>query len=271
MSGPNELTTVAAASGTRLERLDSHAVIERLAQLRSEHPDGILAFDADGTLWRGDVGDELYFALLERSVLRSEGESVVRAHAAAAGLDAQADAHALGAQLFAEYRAGRFDEHVMCEVIAQACAGFPSAEIAAFAAGVVAGIRERLQPEVMQILAWARASAVDVYVVSASPRPVVVEGVAHLEIPASRVIAATLLERDGVLQPHLAKALPYGPRKQSALREQTKRPLLAAFGDSAFDLALLSDATLPMAVRPKPSLLARASELTRLRELTPES
>jgi phosphoserine phosphatase len=47
----------------------------------------------------------------------------------------------------------------------------------------------------------------------------------------------------------------------------TAHTLLAAFGDNAFDVALLASAHIGVAVRPKPRLRARAHEVTGLVEL----
>jgi phosphoserine phosphatase len=43
--------------------------------------------------------------------------------------------------------------------------------------------------------------------------------------------------------------------------------LLAAFGDNAFDVALLAEASVGVAVRPKDALRARAGEVSGLVEL----
>jgi phosphoserine phosphatase len=48
------------------------------------------------------------------------------------------------------------------------------------------------------------------------------------------------------------------------------RPLYAALGDSGFDVAMLSDSRVPVAVRPKAKLQARAAEVPGLVELARE-
>ena len=67
--------------------------------------------------------------------------------------------------------------------------------------------------------------------------------------------------------------IPYGPGKVHALRERigASRPLYAAFGDNAFDVALLNEAFIPVAVRPKPRLRERAAEVQNLVETARES
>ena len=67
------------------------------------------------------------------------------------------------------------------------------------------------------------------------------------------------------------RPIPYGPGKVTRLREHlgAERSLYAAFGDNVFDVALLSTARVPVAVRPKPRLRAQAAQVPGLVELTP--
>jgi phosphoserine phosphatase len=52
------------------------------------------------------------------------------------------------------------------------------------------------------------------------------------------------------------RPISYAEGKVTCLRAHIgARPLLAAFGDSGFDAALLGTATLGVAIRPKPGLL----------------
>ena len=56
--------------------------------------------------------------------------------------------------------------------------------------------------------------------------------------------------------------IPYGEGKVHGLRARMgATPLLAAFGDNAFDVAMLRSARIPVAVRPKERLLARSHEV----------
>jgi phosphoserine phosphatase len=65
------------------------------------------------------------------------------------------------------------------------------------------------------------------------------------------------------------RPIPYGAGKMARLREAIghDRPLYASFGDNGFDVALLAGASVPVAVRPKPRLRARAAEVPGLVEL----
>jgi phosphoserine phosphatase len=111
---------------------------------------------------------------------------------------------------------------------------------------------------------------VPAYVVSASPRAMVVRGVAPLGIAPERVLAMTPVVEAGVIAPRIAPPMTYAHGKVEALEARVPgRTLLGTFGDNAFDLELLSRARVPVAVRPKEALLARASELPSLVRLAP--
>jgi phosphoserine phosphatase len=105
--------------------------------------------------------------------------------------------------------------------------------------------------------------------VSASPVAVVAEAGALVGFPADRVVAAHPRFAGDVMLAEVEKPIPYGPGKVSRLFERIGRgpTLLAAFGDNAFDVALLASARIGVAVRPKPRLRERAHEVAGLVEL----
>ena len=85
---------------------------------------------------------------------------------------------------------------------------------------------------------------------------------------ADRVVAARPRFDGEVMLAAVERPIPYGSGKVSGLLERIgDRPLFAAFGDNAFDVALLASARIGVAVRPKPRLRARAHEVAGLVEL----
>jgi phosphoserine phosphatase len=81
-------------------------------------------------------------------------------------------------------------------------------------------------------------------------------------VAATDVIACQpALDGERIL-PALAAPVPYAGEKPLALARATGgRGILASFGDNIFDFELLRAASLAVAVRPKPGLRARLSEL----------
>jgi phosphatidylglycerophosphatase C len=104
--------------------------------------------------------------------------------------------------------------------------------------------------------------------VSASPRAVVEAAGRVVDIPPSHVVAATPLLDGDRIRAEVDRPIPYAAGKIGRLRERIgKRDLYAAFGDSAFDLAMLGSALIPVAVRPKPRLREAAHTVAELVEL----
>jgi phosphoserine phosphatase len=85
-------------------------------------------------------------------------------------------------------------------------------------------------------------------------------------------VAARPRYEGDVMLPEVDRPIPYGAGKVTRLDERIgpSRILFAAFGDNAFDVALLASARVGVAVRPKPRLRERAHEVPGLVELTPE-
>jgi phosphoserine phosphatase len=254
-----------------VQTLDVDSVIARFAS--PTRTSGVFAFDGDGTLWSGDIGEDYLETLLEEGWVgpasRAGLEALARHHVAEHREAspppplATASAHDLATYLFAEYLAKRFSEQTTCELIAWLPAGYTRAKVMENARHVVErrGIAERLQAETLRVVRWAESAGHRVFIVSASPYEVVVGAAEVLGLPASRVCAVRAQYEDEVMLPRVTSPVPYNEGKVTALRAaRGEAPLYAAFGDNAFDLPMLLDAELGVAVRPKDRLKIRAAE-----------
>ncbi len=233
---------------------------------------GVIAFDGDGTLWSGDVGDDMLAALLASGRLLSQARDalVEIARTADVPFDDGGDAEAVARAFVHAYEAGTFEEPRFYEVTAWLCAGWKRAAVHAFARDLLVSgaLTTRFHREAICVLEWAHTEGHEVFIVSASPRPVVEEAAALLGVAADHVVAVSPLYDADTMLAAVAHPMPYGPGKVTALRERIgARPLYAAFGDNAFDLALLSAAAVPVAVRPKDRLRALAEKLPSLVEM----
>jgi phosphoserine phosphatase len=224
-----------------------------------------VAFDGDGTLWSGDVGDDFFLATVERADYRPVAVDAMRAVARAArlGCAEDDDPALLAGGLFGAYQRRELAEDVMCEVIAWACAGWSEREVSQLATEIVAGLDARRHPEVDTIVRWAQGRGLEAFLVSASPRPVVEAAGAGSGFDASHIIATTApFTADGLMLPTVIRPIPYGAGKASLLDARLgARSLVAAFGDNVFDVPMLMASRVPVVVAPKPRLVARLAEL----------
>ncbi len=243
--------------------VDVDGVLAALDAARSAGAPAALAFDGDGTLWAGDVGEDAFEHALGSVALRADPVSALQAQATAHGLDAGGDAHDLCRRLFAAYRAGAFPEDRVCEVMTWCYAGLEEARVRALAreALLARDLGARLVPEMDPILKWARSRGIRTVVISASPRPVVLEAAALWGFGPADVAAATAAVENQRFAPRMATPLPYGAGKLAAGRALLgDANWLGAFGDNVFDLDMLLAASVGIAVRPKPELLRRLQD-----------
>ncbi|MDC3953266.1 HAD family hydrolase [Polyangium jinanense] len=245
-------------------------VVRRLVAARAALPreeDPVLAFDADGTLWSGDVGNDLFEALIAEEAVREEARAALIVEARAAGTNEGGSTTDIAQGLYRALTDGTYEEVRAFAMMAWVFAGFALPEAEAFARRVIAarGLDARLHRFLSPVLAWAETEKVPVWVVSASPRWIVEIGVALLGIPAHRVVAMTPRMQDGRIAAELAGRPVYGNDKPIALREACPgATLLGAFGDSSYDVPMLAASRVPVGVRPKAGLLARAAEVPSL-------
>lgn len=252
----------AAPTSTILPDFPRQTAAEIIARLDAElarHPGGIVAADADGTLWDGDVGDEIYDALLAARGVREPARAEMAAEAAAHGLSIEGDGNALAATLLDGFKAGTYPPDRNYAMVAWAFAGWHVDEVRAFADRVIeaAHAATRVRPELHAVVHWAKDRGVEFYVVSASPVSIVVSAVARLGIDAAHVIGMTPdVDDGGVILPRLAGPAVYGKGKLEAIeRARPGATLLGVFGDSAWDAAMLRAARVPTAVTPSPGLV----------------
>jgi phosphoserine phosphatase len=278
---------------------------ERISAVIGELPGGVIATDGDGTLWGGDVGEDMFHAFLDQGRVEAPALDALRRTARDHDLSDAGTGPEIARRIYAAHAAGAYPEERLCELMTWCFAGWTRSEVAAFARAVVdrGNLESRLHGEVHAVLARARAAGVETFLVSASPFAVVVEAGRRVGFSEAQIVAALPAyegqghgqrqrqgedegEGDGEgdddgdsgrageadrMLADVERPIPYGPGKVSRLRERIGegRLLYASFGDNAFDVDLLRASRLPAAVRPKPRLRARAAEVAGLVELAP--
>jgi phosphoserine phosphatase len=245
------------------------ARIEAVA--RATRQAGVVATDGDGTLWSGDVGEDLFHAFIEHGPIADPALEAMRREARQHALSDAGAGSDVARRIYAAYVEGHFPEEGVCELMTWCFAGWTRDRVQAFARDVVdrCGLEARLHGEVLRVLERARAAGMETILVSASPMAVVAEAGALVGFTTDRVVAALPRFDGDLMVAEVERPIPYGPGKVSRLFERigAERTLFAAFGDNAFDVALLASARIGVAVRPKPRLRARAHEVAGLVEL----
>jgi phosphatidylglycerophosphatase C len=235
-------------------------LIERLERALENEGDGapLLVFDADGTLWSGDVGVDLFSTAIQEHLFRDDAIPALRREAEDCGVDSTGGAEEIALRLLTANERGEYENARAFGMMAWAFAGFEETEMTALARRVVRERRldERVHAYVRPVLGWARAREIPVVVCSASPLAIVVAGVELLGIAPADVIAVTPEVVSGRLTARLvAGATPYGEGKVARVRERfAGARVLAGFGDTAGDAPFLRLASVAVAVEPHAKL-----------------
>lgn len=234
-----------------------------------EGPPGALAFDGDGTLWSGDVGEDFFYGILASGRLHESAAAELARVAREHDVDANGSPAEIARKIYEAYLNGRFDEERVCEVMTWINAGWTHDATADFVTSIITDtFAKRIHPEVRVVLEAAHRLGHAVFVVSASPRPIVEAAALAAGIPRARVIAATAVFAGDRFAASVHRPIPYGAGKAAALTAALgETRLLAAFGDNAFDSEMLAMSERPIAVRPKMRLIQRAKEIPGIRQL----
>lgn len=253
-----------------MRSLPCDELLARLGEARAAAGPGVrLAFDADGTLWSGDVTRDLVaFAMSERP-LRAETLAPLQELARGSGVTVEGEPHAQLAAIVVAYSAGRLAEPLAVQGVCVALAGRAEPELDELIEAAIerASLDARSVGEVRPVFDWAARLGVPVVVVSASPRRAVRAALRRLGLPVAAVLGAELRVAGARVLPELSSGVLVGDEKVRALAAERGAPVLAAFGDDVRDLPLLASARLAVAVRPTDALRARAAEVPGLVEL----
>jgi phosphatidylglycerophosphatase C len=226
---------------------------------------GVLAFDADGTLWSGDVGEDVFLHATQHGLLRPAALPALQALAREYDIGLFPEANEQARALYDAYLRRELPELHACEMMAWGFAGWGRAELERSVESALedARLSSRHYAPLASVRTWATERGLPCYVVSASPDFVIEVATKPLGFAQASIAACTPARTsDDVLLPHLAAPLPYLEHKVHALsRVAPGCHLLAAFGDNSFDVPLLRAARLAVAVRPKPALQAVLKEL----------
>lgn len=261
----------AGGNGAAIPVESADALITRLEAALDREPGGVLATDADGTIWDGDVGVDLFEALLASKGVREAALAALRVEALEFGVPAEGSPTEVASALNAAHVTEQYPHDRAFAMMAWAFAGWSRDEVLAFAAKVLdeGQIESRIRPEMRQILRWAEGRDVPIYVVSASPIAIIEVGTARLGVHVTGALAMTPALGEGdLLLPHLDGPVVYGDGKVRALEHAgVASRLLGAFGDSAYDAAMLRVARVPVAVTPAPRLVALLPGIAGVSEL----
>lgn len=199
-------------------------LIEKVAR---EHAGQSVVFDADGTLWRGDVGEDFLRFAIHRGLFAASYETYERLLSQSAP------------------RAYAYCVEVMNdqaeEELAQRCAAFFTERFTG-----------KIFPFVRPLLARLEQAGCPVWICSASPRWAVLPGAAALGIPASQVIGVTCPVLAGRLTGAVDQPVPVGPGKVTWLERRQLAPALAV-GNGDFDLDMLAFAQHALVISPPDS------------------
>lgn len=246
-----------------LDWLSPDAFRERLIPLMEESKQGAVVFDADGTLWRHDVGALVFDHALELGVLREEAlaELTLVAKAQGVQIESSTNANAVAAKVAFAYYADAFDEKVAAELQVWAYAGLTESEFRQLTRDALAKGKHSLgihQP-IAELADWVRLQGHRSLIVSASPRWVVEEASRALGFSAEEIAAGDpLMSKDEPprVRCGMAAPLPYGPDKVTAGRALLgDLTWLAALGDSSFDLEMFRVAQLAAGIGDKATML----------------
>lgn len=199
----------------------------------------VAAFDCDGTLWSGDVGESFFDWEIEQRLVTAEVGRRMRGR-------------------YADYKAGKVSEDEMCGEMVTMHEGIPESVMMHAATGFFEKFFvAQIFPDMQELVRQLQDAGCEAWAISSSNEWVIRAGMKHLGIGEDRILATKVELDNGIISNRLVR-VPSGPGKPRALREVVKKDLDAAFGNSRWDSEMLAMAKHAFAVNPNPDLEATA-------------
>jgi len=230
-------SSATAAIGIKLQTDSPASFLDLVLRLQPR----VAAFDCDGTLWSGDVGEGFFDWELKQGIVSEVIAKSMRVR-------------------YADYKAGRVSEDDMCGEMVTMHRGMPeSALLRATSDYFEHSFPGHIFPEMRELVGRLQQGGCDVWAVSSSNEWLIRAGMKHFGIPDNRLLAASVEIEDGIITDRIVR-IPSGPGKPRALREVVTQDIDAAFGNSRWDTEMLAMAKHAFAVNPNPDLEATARQ-----------
>jgi phosphoserine phosphatase len=193
------------------------------------------AFDCDGTLWSGDGGERFFAWELEEKLVPDDVARAMQAR-------------------YAEYKAGKVSEEVMCGEMVTMHRSMIEADVQRAATRFFdLYFVEQIFPEMRSLVRQLIAQGCDVWAVSSTNDWVIRAGMRHFGIPRGHVLAASVEIENMRITDRIIR-IPSGPGKPRAILDVVGKKPDAAFGNSRWDVDMLNLATRPYVINPNPDL-----------------
>jgi phosphoserine phosphatase len=202
----------------------------------------VAAFDCDGTLWSGDLGERFFdWELRQGDVVPLDLDRPMR-------------------DRYAAYKRGEVEETAMCGEMVTMHRGISEERLLSAAARFFDQFFvQQIFPEMRELVRRLHETGCDVWAVSSSNEWVIRAGMKYFAIPESHILAAKVELDRGIATDRLIR-VPSGSGKPEALREILKKEIDVAFGNSRWDTEMLAMAKHAVAVNPNPDLETTAKE-----------
>jgi phosphoserine phosphatase len=213
---------------------------EFYAAVRALSP-SVAVFDCDGTLWSGDAGSGFMQWTIETGLVSREMTDWIDGR-------------------YRGYLRGEVSEVAICGEMVQMYQRLREVEMRRAAKVFFEErIEQNIFPEMLELVTELRDNGVDIWAVSSTNNWVIEEGVRRFGIPASRVLAACVEVKGGVVTDVMLD-VPTDEGKVAALRRVGVGAPDAVFGNSVHDAAMLEIARRAFPVNPTAALLERSAQ-----------
>ena len=249
---------------TMSQEITIDALLEEIRNSSSDTTEyePVAFFDADHTLWAGDLGDVVARTAMNQHLLKRDAKEIVaeiltRSEGEATG-EPNADALALMKQYFQD----KVTENDIISAQVVCYAGWTTKELFDFALEIFdREFEPKIYEDIPKLHETLRAAGFDIKVISGSPQWVVEAAATRLGIDSKDVAGARAYVKDGIITAEMQKPVTYKDGKVEVMSQWVgDKQAFIAFGDSKSDYPMQERSKIRVAVNPRPGVRRYAAE-----------
>jgi phosphoserine phosphatase len=162
-------------------------------------------------------------------------------------------------QRYADYKAGKVPEDVMCGEMVKLHRGLREEVVqAACDAFFTQSVAPHIFAEMRELVRRLLESECEVWAVSSSNQWIIRSAMRSFGVPQNRILSAEASVEDGIISDRLVR-VPSGPGKSEAIRSMLNSTPDCAFGNAIWDREMLAMSEHPFVINPNPDLKAIAN------------
>jgi len=246
------------------QEISIDSLLEEIQKSASETTEyePVAFFDADHTLWAGDLGDVVARTAMNQGLLKPEAKDILAQILNRSGGESTGEPNADALALMKQYFEDKVTENDIISAQVVCYAGWTTKELFDFALEIFdREFEPKIYEDIPKLHEALRTAGFKIKVISGSPHWVVEAAATRLGIEKADVAGARAYVKDEIITAEMQLPITYKDGKVEVMSNWIgDKQAFIAFGDSKSDYPMQERSKIRVAVNPRPGVRRYAAE-----------